>query len=429
MTSPDRSGPDADTPAGAATDTDNASQDGASQDGASQENATQDGAAQDGPLAGVTVVDLSSAVMGPYATQILGDFGADVIRVEPLRDVSRNSPANVGRTPGMAPLHMQVNRNKRSVNLDLKDPAGREDLFTLLADADVLVTNMRAGALERLGLDYARVGQRLPHLIYAHAQGFAADSSRGNRPAYDEVIQASSGLVSLQDRAAGSMQFVPTLIADKTAALYLLGGVLAALYHQQRTGKGQEITLAMADAMIAVNLVEHLAGELFVPAAGDVGNPLSLSHTHAAMRTADGGAIAAVPYTNEGVRTLLIGAGLDDAAADPAWDSPVLDREVFTAGVEKVLANSTNRTTAEWEEFLTAHDVPYARVVDIAELPDDPYVREVGLIKEREHPTEGTIRVVESPLHFSATPVGFRRHAERAGQSTTEVLASARADR
>jgi len=383
----------------------------------------------EGPLAGVTVVDLSSAVMGPYATQILGDFGADVIRVEPLRDVARHSPANTGRSPGMAPLYMQVNRNKRSVSLDLKDPAGREDLLALLADADVFVTNMRAGALERLGLGYEEVRQRCPGLVYAHAQGFAADSSRGGRPAYDEVIQASSGLVSLQNRAAGSMQFVPTLIADKTAALYLLSGVLAALYHRQRTGEGQHLTLAMADAMIAVNLVEHLAGEVLVPPAGDVGNPLSLSGTHAAMRTADGGAIAAVPYTNEAVRTLLVGAGLHEEAADPAWDSPVIDREVFTAGVEKVLANSTNRTTAEWEEYLTAHDVPYATVVDIADLPGDPYVQEVGLIKEREHPTEGTVRVVESPLHFSATPVGFRRHAERAGESTTEVLAALRADR
>ncbi|WP_037369423.1 CaiB/BaiF CoA transferase family protein [Amycolatopsis orientalis] len=379
-----------------------------------------------GPLAGVKVLDLSSAVMGPYATQILGDFGADVIRVEPLRDVARHSPANTGRTPGMAPLYMQVNQNKRSIELDLKDPAGREDLFALLADADVLVTNMRAAALDRLGLGYEQLRERFPRLVYAHAQGFAPGSSRANRPAYDEVIQATSGLVSLQDRAGGTLQFVPTFIADKTAALFLLNGVLAALFDQQRTGKGQQVELAMADAMIAVNLVEHLAGDVFVPAAGDVGNPLSLSDTHAAMRTADGGAIAAVPYTNEAVRTLLIGAGLEDAAADPAWDSPVIDREIFTAGVEKVLANSTSRTTAEWEEYLTAHDVPYAVVVDIADLPTDPYVQEVGLITEREHPTEGTIRVVENPLHFSRTPAGFRRHAERAGASTAEVVGAVR---
>ncbi|MBB4688133.1 CaiB/BaiF CoA transferase family protein [Amycolatopsis jiangsuensis] len=384
---------------------------------------SSDGSA--GPLAGVRVVDLSSAVMGPYATQILGDFGAEVIRVEPLRDVARVSPAGVGRSAGMAPLYLQVNRNKRSVSLDLKDEAGRDDLLALLEDADVFVTNMRAAALDRLGLGYDDLRERFPRLVYAHAQGFAVGSSRAGRPAYDEVIQAASGLVSLQDRAGGTLQFVPTYIADKTAALYLLNGVLAALFDQQRTGSGQRVELAMADAMIAVNLVEHLAGDVFVPAAGDVGNPLSLSATHAAMRTADGGAISAVPYTNAAVRTLLTGAGLTDDAADPAWDSPVIDREIFTAGVEKVLANSENRTTAEWEDFLTQHDVPYAVVVDIADLPADPYVREVGLITEREHPTEGTIRVVENPLHFSRTPAGFRGHAERAGASTAEVLAQA----
>ncbi|WP_238981364.1 CaiB/BaiF CoA transferase family protein [Williamsia herbipolensis] len=379
-----------------------------------------------GPLAGVTVVDISTVVMGPYATQILGDFGADVIRIEPPFDTARQSPANTGRNPGMAPLYMQVNRNKRSVAINLKDPKGIEDLFAILADADVLVTNMRAGALQRLGLDYDAVHERFPHLIYAHAQGFAPTSSQGNRPAYDEVIQAVSGLVSLQDRAGGSLQFMPTFIADKTAALYLLNGVLAALYHQLRTGEGQHVALAMADAMIAVNMVEHMAGDVFVPAAGEVGNPLSLTGAHAAMRTKDGGAIAAVPYTNDAVRKLLVGAGLDADAADPAWESPTIDRPVFTAGIEKVLAHSTNKTTAEWEEYLTANDMPYGLVVDIADLPDDPYVREVGLITEMAHPTEGTIRVVANPLHFSQTPTGFYRHAERAGASTDEVLDAVR---
>lgn len=379
-----------------------------------------------GPLAGVTVIDISTVVMGPYATQILGDFGADVIRIEPPFDTARQSPANTGRNPGMAPLYMQVNRNKRSVAINLKDPKGPEDLFALLTDADVLVTNMRAAALDRLGLGYDALHERFPHLVYAHAQGFAPTSSQGNRPAYDEVIQAVSGLVSLQDRAGGSLQFMPTFIADKTAGLYLLNGVLAALYHQLRTGQGQHVQLAMADAMIAVNMVEHMAGDVFVPAAGEVGNPLSLTGAHAAMRTADGGAIAAVPYTNEAVRKLLIGAGLTEDAADPAWLSPTIDRPTFTAGIEKVLAHSTAKTTAEWEEYLTANDMPYGLVVDIADLPQDPYVREVGLISEMEHPTEGTIRVVANPLHLSQTPTGFYRHAERAGASTDEVLDAVR---
>ncbi|RDI53067.1 CaiB/BaiF CoA transferase family protein [Nocardia mexicana] len=381
-----------------------------------------------GPLRGVTVIDLSTVVMGPMAGQILGDFGADVIRVEPPFDTARISPGGMSRTPGMAPLYLQNNRNKRNVALNLKDPEDRAALFDLLDDADVLLTNMRAGALERLGLGYEQIRERFPHLVYAHAQGFNAQSSQAGRPAYDEVIQAVTGLVNLHDRAAGSVQFLPTFIADKTAGLYLLAGLLAALYHQARTGEGQLVSLAMADAMIAINLVEHLAGEVFSPPTGPVGNPMSLEAEHVALRTADGGAISAIPYTNADVRTLLIGAGCTELAADPCWDAEVTDREQRRVGVRAVIANSTTRTTAEWTDYLTANDMPFGVVVDIADLPDDPYVREVGLIEEVEHPTEGRMKVVTNPAHFSKTPTNIRRLAERAGDSNDEVLARRSAD-
>ncbi|MFD4366970.1 CaiB/BaiF CoA transferase family protein [Rhodococcus sp. NPDC058521] len=379
-----------------------------------------------GPLKGVTVVDISTVVMGPLASQILGDFGADVIRIEPPFDTARVSPANTGRNAGMAPLYMQVNRNKRSVVLNLKDKDDLHSLFELLETADVLLTNMRLGALDRLGLGYDTVHERLPHLIYAHAQGFNAASSQSARPAYDEVIQAVTGLVNLQERANGSLQFVPTYIADKTAALYLVNGILGALFHRERTGEAQQVSLAMADTMIAMNAVEHMAGDVFVPAAGDVGNPLSLTDVHAAMRTKDGGAIAAVPYTYDAVRLLLKGAGQHERAADPVWDEKVMVRDVFYDGIRAVLDHSTNRTTAEWEEFLTEHDMPYGVVLDIADISDDPYVKEMGLISEVDHPTEGRIRVAANPVNFSRTPADIHRHAERAGQSTDEVLGSLR---
>lgn len=379
-----------------------------------------------GPLKGVTVVDISTVVMGPLASQILGDFGADVIRIEPPFDTARISPANTGRNAGMAPLYMQVNRNKRSVVLNLKDQDDLQSLFELLETADVLLTNMRLGALDRLGLGYDTVHERLPHLIYAHAQGFNAASSQSARPAYDEVIQAVTGLVNLQERANGSLQFVPTYIADKTAALYLVNGILGALFHRERTGEAQQVSLAMADTMIAMNAVEHMAGDVFVPAAGDVGNPLSLTDVHAAMRTKDGGAIAAVPYTYDAVRLLLKGAGQHERAADPVWDEKVMDRDVFYDGIRAVLDHSTSRTTAEWEEFLTEHDMPYGVVLDIADIADDPYVKEMGLISEVDHPTEGRIRVAANPVNFSRTPADIHRHAERAGQSTDEVLGSLR---
>ncbi|GAA1102203.1 CoA transferase [Tsukamurella strandjordii] len=384
------------------------------------------GGAATGPLAGVTIVDLSTVVMGPMATQILGDMGADVVRIEPPFDTARTAPANIGRSPGMAPLYLQVNRNKRSVALNLKTREGHRDLLDLLDDADVLVTNMRLGAQERLGIAYEQIRERFPRLIFAHAQGFNAASKESGRPAYDEVVQAVSGLVDLQRRAAGSLQFVPTYIADKTASLYLLSGILGALYERERTGAGQRVSLAMADAMIAVNTVEHLAGEVFVPAEGDVGNPLSLAPTHAAMRTADGGAIAAVPYTNEAVRALLVAVGEDELAADPRWQDPVIDRPFFTAGVQRVLDTSDRLTTAQWEAYLTENDMPYGLVVDIADLPDDPYVREIGLITEVDHPTEGRIRLARNPIEYSRTPVNIRSLPERAGGSTESVLAAAR---
>ncbi|TWS20120.1 hypothetical protein FK529_08315 [Tsukamurella asaccharolytica] len=177
----------------------------------------------------------------------------------------------------------------------------------------------------------------------------------------------------------------------------------------------------MADALVALNTIEHLAGEVFVPAEGPAGNPLSFEATHRALATKDGRAVAAVAYTYHDVRRLLRAVGHPDAD-DPVWDGTVLDRPTFCGGLETVLAHSARLTLAEWEEFLTDNDMPYGVVTDIAELPHDPYVREMGLITEVEHPSEGRIRVVSNPLEYSATPVYIRRHAELPGQSTDEVF-------
>ncbi|MCM6774209.1 CoA transferase [Nocardia sp. CDC159] len=383
------------------------------------------GGAPTGPLAGVRIVDLSTVVMGPFATQLLGDLGADVIRIEPPYDNARYSPGDIGRTSGMAPLFLNVNRNKRSIALNLKSDDDRATLEELLETADVFVTNMRLQALTRLGLDYEQIHERFPTLIYAHAQGFHSASSRGARPAYDEVIQAVSGLVNLQERAHGTLQYLPTFVGDKVASLYLAIGVVAALYHRRATGTGQRIELPMADALISWTAVEHLAGTTYRPATAPAGNPLSLIGEHAAMRTKDG-AIAAVAYTYHDIKRLLIGAGCDDLAADPRWDSTEIDTATFVAGLRAVFEHSATKTTAEWEAYLQANDIPYGVVVDIAELPDDPYVQERGLIVEAEHPTEGRIRMIANPLRFSETPVDIRRHAERPGQSTDEVLAGLR---
>ena len=381
------------------------------------------GAEATGPLAGVRIVDLSTVVMAPLATQILGDLGADVIRIEPPFDTARISPTGQGRNAGMGPLYLQVNRNKRSVTLNLKDITDRQRLFNLLETTDVFVTNMRGQALTRLGISYADLHEQFPRLIYLHGQGFNQNSQSANRPAYDEVIQAETGNVDMQRRSAGNLIFMPTFIADKTASLWLVIGALAALYERRETGVGQHVQLPMADAMIHMNSVEHLASQVFEPSdqAAPIGNPLSFNSLHAAFPTADGEAIAAVPYTNADIK-LLLGATNDPLADDPQWDAPKIDSEIFTQGLARIHETSNTISLAEWEQYLQHHDFPYAVVRNVDELYNSPYVQELDLMPEVDHPTEGRMRTVANPLDFSRTPVNIRRLAETSGASTSEVL-------
>jgi crotonobetainyl-CoA:carnitine CoA-transferase CaiB-like acyl-CoA transferase len=221
----------------------------------------------EGALHGIRVIDLSSVVMGPYATQIMGDLGADVVKVEsPAGDSTRRTHPQ--RHDGMGALALNVNRNKRSVELDLKTAAGHEAFLRLVKTADVLVTNMRPGALRRLGLDYERLAELNPRLVYCNAQGFRTDSDRAGLAAYDEIVQASSGMADLMRRATGTPTYVPTILADKLCALTIVYSVLAAVVHQRTTGRGQRVEVPMADTMLAFNLVEHLAGHTFEPAIG-----------------------------------------------------------------------------------------------------------------------------------------------------------------
>ncbi|MFE1513566.1 CaiB/BaiF CoA transferase family protein [Corynebacterium bovis] len=377
-----------------------------------------------GPLAGVTVVDLSTVVMAPFATQVLGDLGADVIRIEPPFDTARFSPANVGRHPGMGPLYLQVNRNKRSVALNLKKEDDLAHLMDLLESADVFVTNMRGRALTRLGIGYEQIKDRFPGLVYAHGQGFNQRSASANRPAYDEVIQAETGDVDLQRRSVGSLTYMPTFIADKTSSLWLALGVVSALYERRATGLGQHVEIPMADVMIHMNSVEHLSGQVFSPAQDtEIGNPLSLNRIHSAFETADGEAVAAVPYTYADIKLLLTATG-DELADDPCWDGDRIDSAAFTRGMDRILATSTRLTLDEWETYLQDNDFPYAVVRDIDGLPDSPYVREMDLMPEVDHPTEGRMRTVANPIGMSRTPVNIRRLPEPAGASTDEVLAA-----
>lgn len=377
-----------------------------------------------GPLHGVRVIDLASVVMGPYACQILGDMGADVIKVEPpAGDSTRRTVPQ--RNPGMGALGMNVNRNKRSIVLDLKSPQGHTDLVALLRTADVLVTNMRPGALARLGLDPESVAAINPCLVHCTAQGFRSDSALADRAAYDEIVQSASGLTDLMRRATGTPTYVPTIMADKVCAMTIAYSVLAALVHQRATGQGQHVEVPMTDTLLTFTMVEHLAGDTFSPQVGPAGYTRSLASNHSAVRTADGWACL-LPYNERDIVAFFAAAGRPDLAADERFLTPAqraLHWGELYAAIGEV---APTRTTAEWEVLCAEHSVPMSRVLDVTTAVEDPYVQEGHLLDVHTHPTEGEYCVIASPVRFSATPTALRRHAPTLGQDTDEVLAELR---
>jgi crotonobetainyl-CoA:carnitine CoA-transferase CaiB-like acyl-CoA transferase len=344
-----------------------------------------------------------------------------VVKVEPpTGDLTRLTQPQ--RHRGMGPLALNVNRNKRSVALDLKTPAGRAALGKLVADADVLITNMRPSALRRLQVDYESVAQANPRLIYCSAQGFRGDSDRADLAAYDEIVQAASGTVDLMHRATGTPSYMPTILGDKVCSLTIVYSVLAALVHQRATGQGQHIEVPMTDVLVAFNLIEHLGGHTFEPRVGDVGFNRSMTPTHRAVRTKDGLACI-LPYTERNVRDFFTAAGRPDLAEDPRYVHPVQRSRHYGELYAEIERLAAERSTAEWAQLCAQHSIPFASVLTLDEVATDPYLAEGGVVTVAEHPTEGQFRQIGLPVRFSATPVITRRHCPATGQHTAEVLA------
>lgn len=372
-------------------------------------------------LDGIRVIDLATVVMGPYATQIMGDLGADVIKVEPASgDSSRRTvPA---RSAGMGALALNVNRNKRSVVLDLKSPDGLADFHRLLATADVLVTNMRPPALQRLGLDYDSLAQRYPRLVYTSAQGFRSDSELAGNAAYDEIVQAASGLTDLMLRSTGRPTYVPTILADKVCALTIVYATLAAVIHQRSTGRGQHVEVPMTDTMLAFNLVEHLGGHTFEPPLGPTGFYRSLSAGHAAVQTRDGWACI-LPYNHANVQAFFAASGHGELNDDPRfreWATVLADMGALYGEIGRI---APERTTAEWAQLCAEHSIPMAPVLELERATESVYVQDGHLLDVAEHPTEGSYREIGIPIRLSATPATIVRPAPNAGDDTAAVLA------
>lgn len=364
-----------------------------------------------GPLQGVRVVDMTSVAMGPYATQILGDMGAEVIKVEaPQGDVFRSSaPA---AHAGMGPAYLNLNRNKFSVTLDAKAPADRERLLALIAGADVFASNVRAAALARLGLDAATLCARHPRLIHCSAVGFGQDGPYAAQPAFDDIIQAMSGLADLQGRNSGAPAYVNTILADKVAGLTLTYAIPMALYERERSGQGQAIEVPMFETMVSFTLAEHLSGHSFVPPRGPMGYSRVLSPQRRPYRTRDG-YLALLPYTDAQWRRFFALAQRPELAEDARYVDAAARARNVDALYQDLADIVAGRDTEAWLALLAGADIPHSRVNTPQALFDDPHLRATGFFRQVEHPTEGRLVTTAIPVRFSRTPGGIRRLAPR----------------
>ena len=373
-----------------------------------------------GPLAGITVLDLTSVLYGPYASQTLGDWGAEVIKIEPLTgDTWRYS--GQFRNRGMTGQFMAVNRNKRSLALDLKQPGGKSVLQRLIAKADVLLTNIRPAALARLGFGYEACQQINSRLVYAAATGFGQDGPWAARPAFDEVIQASSGFAS----AMGSDDepaFVPSLVADKICGLTLAAAVSAALVHRERTGKGQMVEVPMLETITAFNSIEMLGGHAFDPPIRPAG--YKRMKERRPVRTRDGW-LTMLPYSGENWCIFFEAVGHPECIEQFAVRDAVARAKNIDQIYNKMAEIAITRTTAEWEELLLRIDVPHAAFAKITEIAEQPHLKAVGMITTLDHPSEGKIRQARPSARFSDTPAEIHRMPPRLGEHSRAILREA----
>lgn len=374
-------------------------------------------------LSGIRVLDMTSLGMGPLAAQILGDHGADVIKVEaPVGDIFRHVLPQ--RSSGMSHAFIQFNRNKRSIALDLKKPEGLAAMTRLVAGADVLLSNLRPAAMARLGLTPAQLTQIKPDLIYCACYGYSERGPYAGRPAADDTIQAMSGLAGLHQMATGTPQFVPSVVADKAVGQAVANAVLAAIVHRLRTGEGQAIEVPMFETMVAFVMPEHVAGRTFEPPLGGAGYARIMNPQRKPYRTKDG-YLCVMPYTTPQWLRFLQLVGRTDLAADPGIADAAERSRRFEELYGVIAGVMPQRTTEEWVAVLVEHDILFGMVNTPGDLLQDPHLAAMDMFPRVEHPTEGEIRLIGFPVSYSRTPNTLRHLPPNIGEQTDEILAEA----
>ncbi|HEY7979780.1 MAG TPA: CoA transferase [Rhizomicrobium sp.] len=373
-----------------------------------------------GPLHGVRVLDLTEFIFGPYATQILGDLGADVIKVEnPGGDRQRHG-SKFAKNEDMGATFMSMNRNKRSITLDLKTDEARAKLRELVPTANVFIHNVRADAMARLGFGYEEVAKINPHIVYVHCVGYGSDGPYAGRQAFDDLVQAASGTADLLPRVDGNedMRLLPSFVADKVSSMHALWGTLAALYHQKATGEGQFVEVPMFESFTSFMMVEHLYGHTFEPPVGKLGHTPALANDRRPLKCKDGH-ICIQPVSRAASAKFMELGGIPNAyESDRFVNAPKGSRVGVYYAMQREAAMA--HTVEEWMKLGDEHRIPIMRANTLEEVLVDPHLEAVEFFQEREHPTEGTWRAMKPPVKFSKTPASIRRDPPRPGQNNDE---------
>jgi crotonobetainyl-CoA:carnitine CoA-transferase CaiB-like acyl-CoA transferase len=373
-----------------------------------------------GPLKNIKVVDLSSVFMGPYCTLMLGDMGADVIKVErPSGDSTRYlGPAH---HQGMGSMFLNLNRNKRSIVLDLKSEKGKEAMLKLIQDSDVFIHSLRPQAIEKLDLTYEDLLSVNPSIIYCGLYGFSKKGSYNDKPAYDDIIQAGSGIASVQGEMNGEPQYLSSLMADKTTGLIGLSTIIAALLYREKTGEGQEVEVPMFESMVSFSMIEHMYGHTFSPPIGDSVYPRAASPFRKPYKTSNG-YISVMIYNDKHWLSFFEIPGNEHLKKDTRFKdiSARTDNIHFVyKTIEDIIKT---KTTEEWIELFEDNDIPCIKVNKPEDLFHDEHLNSIGFFNELDHPTEGKIKNVGFPATFSKSRTELRKLAPTLGEDSEEIL-------
>jgi len=378
---------------------------------------------EDLPLEGLRVLDLTTVIMGPFTTQVLGDFGADIIKIEdPNGDMTRD--IGPSRSDKMSSMYLGVNRNKRSIVLNLKEPEAKKALWKLIEGADVLVHNIRPQKIAALGFDPDTVLKKNPEIIYVGLHGYREDGPYGGQPAFDDVIQGQSGIAGTFNARDGEPHIVPTVMADKSVGLLASTGLLAAYIKKLKTGKGSYLEVSMFEGMVGYTLIEHHFGETFIPSMGPIGYPRALSEHRKPYESKDG-YISILPYTNQQWVNFFTIIGREDLVEDDRFSSIKARSKDINTLYNLVRKSVTKKTNKEWVEVLKKAEIPFGVVNRLEDLKQDPQLKALGFFREYNHPSEGKLEVPDSAFRYNKKSLPVRRHQPKLGEQSEEILREA----